>query len=53
MRCRGLHKLANTPYLSRVLFPACPVLHRIAFPVVSEWCQYHPIEVEDLPLEDD
>jgi len=20
----------------------CPLLHRIAFPVVSEWCQYHP-----------
>jgi hypothetical protein len=24
------------------LSPACCVLHRIAFPVVSEWCQYHP-----------
>jgi len=22
--------------------PPCPVLHRIAFSVVSEWCQYHP-----------
>jgi hypothetical protein len=21
---------------------ACTVLHRIAFPVVSEWCQLHP-----------
>ena len=20
----------------------CPRLHRIAFPVVSEWCQYRP-----------
>ena len=22
--------------------PVCPALHRIALPVVSEWCQYHP-----------
>src|SRR5215213_809176 len=33
----------KSPYLSRFLFPLpCSVLHRIAFPVVSEWCQYHP-----------
>jgi hypothetical protein len=24
------------------LSPVCPVLHRIAFPVVSEWCQCDP-----------
>ncbi len=42
MRCRGLHRFANTPYLRVCSSLACPVLHRIAFPVVSEWCQYHP-----------
>src|SRR5688500_9989833 len=42
MRCRGLHKLAN-PHIQADSFALpCPVLHRIAFPVVSEWCQYRP-----------
>jgi hypothetical protein len=31
------------PHIWRGFFSlACPALHRIAFPVVSEWCQYHP-----------
>src|SRR5215204_6881999 len=37
MRCTGLHEVANPPYLSRFPFsaPGCPVLPRIALPVVS------------------
>ena len=42
MRCRGLHGFTNPAYLRDFLFPACCVLPSIAFPVVSEWCQYHP-----------
>ena len=37
--CTGLqipHTQAN------LLSQPRPVLHRVAFPVVSEWCQYHP-----------
>src|SRR5215212_1448010 len=37
MRRRGLQGLANPAFLSQ--FPFC-ALHRIAFPVVSEWCQF-------------
>jgi hypothetical protein len=38
-RCRGL----QIPHFQRVFLSAgCLVLHRIALPVVSEWCQYHP-----------
>jgi hypothetical protein len=41
MCCRSLHRPANSPYLKGFLSAVCPVLHRIAFPVVSEWCQLH------------
>jgi hypothetical protein len=42
MLCRRLQELVNPPYLSRFLFTLpYPVLHRIALPVVSEWCQFH------------
>ena len=31
------------PYIQATFSsPACPVLHRIALPVVSEWCQMRP-----------
>jgi hypothetical protein len=36
MRCRGLQKVANPPYLGQFPFSALPVLHRIEFAVVSE-----------------
>src|SRR5215208_7346776 len=36
MYCRGLHS-AGKPLRYRGF--ACPVLHCIAFPLVSEWCQ--------------
>jgi hypothetical protein len=40
MRCGGLQGFANPAFLSRFLFSGLlGVLHRIAFPVVSEWCQ--------------
>ena len=39
MRCRGLHEIANPAYLSHFLSLPCPMLHRSAFPVVSEWYQ--------------
>ncbi len=42
MRCWGLHGLTNTAYSSRFLSVPCPVLHRTAFAVVSEWCQGYP-----------
>ena len=39
MRCRGLHN----PHIWGTFFAvACPALHRIALPVVSEWYQQHP-----------
>jgi hypothetical protein len=41
MRCRDLHELANPAYLSGFFSAVCSVLPCIAFPVVSEWCQYH------------
>ena len=44
MRCRGLLGLANAAYLSDFL---CCVLHHIAFPVVSEWCQDERQEQSD------
>src|SRR3954451_8442821 len=36
MRCRGLQNPHSWAAFSA---PGCPVLHGIAFPVVSEWCQ--------------
>jgi hypothetical protein len=37
--CTGL----QMPHIYAVFFSgACPRLHRIALPVVSEWCQCHP-----------
>ena len=42
MRCRSLHRPANPPYSKGFPFFGLPVLHRIAFPVVSEWYQYRP-----------
>ena len=37
MRCSGLHRFANSEYLGRIPFYT---LHRIAFPVVSDWYQW-------------
>jgi hypothetical protein len=37
--CRDLNGLANSAYIEGFLSLPCPALHRIAFPVVSEWCQ--------------
>jgi hypothetical protein len=40
---QGFARVCKSPIFKRVFFPGrCPVLHHIAFPVVSEWCQYHP-----------
>ena len=39
MCCRGLQEVANAAYLGGFFSPVCRVLHRIAFPVVSERCQ--------------
>src|SRR5918995_1579247 len=51
MRCfRGLHGSANFPYLSRFFSPAYHVLHRIAFPVVSKWCQEAVDYTSPVPL---
>src|SRR5215218_9247037 len=36
MRCRGVQGIPNPAFLGGFL---CCVLHRIALPVVSEWCQ--------------
>jgi hypothetical protein len=38
-RCRGLYRLAIAAYQRGFLSLPCCVLHRITFPVVSEWYQ--------------
>jgi hypothetical protein len=39
MELQGVAGVSKTAYLSRFSISPCPVLHRIAFPVVSEWRQ--------------
>src|SRR5215208_427870 len=51
MGCSGLHRVAHPAYLSRILFSAMPGLHRIAFPVVSEWCQKQVDGTSPIPLQ--
>jgi hypothetical protein len=43
--CRGLQ---NRHFQRGFFALPCPVLHRIAFPVVSEWYQYHPLILKTL-----
>jgi hypothetical protein len=44
--CTGL----QIPHIWAVFSsPVCPALHRIAFPVVSEWCQFSPCIRVTLP----
>src|SRR5215213_3195612 len=44
---RGLPEVANPAYLVRFL---CSALHRIALPVVSEWCQEQVDGASPIPL---
>jgi hypothetical protein len=39
---RTLQGFVDSAYLGRFLFLDLPVLHRVGFPVVSEWCQSRP-----------
>jgi hypothetical protein len=39
---QGIARACKTRIDKAVSFPACTTLHRIAFPVVSEWCQCYP-----------
>jgi hypothetical protein len=38
-RCRVLLDLAESAYLRSFSSLPCPMLHSVALPVVSEWCQ--------------